>query len=968
MFTARLHVPLLVLVSLLIAGAASPADSQIVTTGNLRVEATDEAGGKLAAVRVTVTSPALIGSTMTRETSSLGQAFFPTLPPGTYAVRFEKDGMGTVLRNGIIVDIAKTYMVRVALTAGTSSEVATITGPAMLDETTAEVGATMSSEHLENIPTARDVWAVMQQAPRMRMERFDVGGSTMGTQTGYKNFGYGDQNRPMLEGVNLTEGTSGSGFYFDYGTFEQVNISGMGNNAEMPTPGTGYTMVIKSGGNNFRGMFYTDYQNSTMQGDNLTGNSHLTDPWPQGQGISRGDRLLFFKTYNFNAGGYAVKDKLWWFAGGFYQSMDKEKLGYDLRPGIDPTENKLAHGPFVDGKLKGTAGTLLANPTWKVTLLPSRQDRIVVFMADNWKTFPERGGDALNPPITTYWQASNSYARKLGWMHAFGARGMLDITLGLGGYRWPDWSNGAPSPAYQDIATRRFEGTRWAGAYQNYDPQRWQFYPTMTLFVENWLGGAHDIKFGVNREKYSAERLYAGHEGNVRYYLNNGKPYQVDLMNTPVRFNYWTWTNSFFLTDTFTRGRFSLSLGFRWDNYRADLPDMEWGGNNWAGLNPSVFGPQQFPGRKGVVDWKAAAPRLGVTYLLTPKTVLKVNYGRYWFFPGLLSASANKNQLGGAIYGWNDHNGNMVLDPGELGSLVNVYGARVSEIDPDLRQPYGDEFFVCVDRELKLLGGISLRTLYLYKGIEDLWQTVNGAWLDADKSYAGFYDRVQVPVKDEKGNNTTQMMTLYNLKPEYRGLARDLVTNMGAYDRNHNFQVVATKRMSGGWQLMSSLDLTWEKQTYVAQTGTTGASIGYGGPWNPNHDINNLQRHLNGVYKLSASFAAPFDVRVSPVVRYQLGQQWGRRAPYTGFNQGTVYVWMEDQAERRQPNIALIDFRAEKSVGLSRGMRAGFMFDMFNILNSNRMIRTTDMTGANFNKYTEILTPRVFRVGARFTF
>jgi hypothetical protein len=969
MSTQRLHIFSVLLLSLLLSiGVASLSSAQIVTTGNLRVEAADEHGAKLAGVKVTVSSPALIGKTMERSTSDQGQARFPTLPPGVYAVRFEKDGFGTTVRDGINVDVALTYMVRVTMKAGAGQEVTTISGDTpTIDETTAEVGTTVASEHLENIPTARDVWAVMQQAPRMRMERFDVGGSTMGTQTGYNNFGISGQNRPMLDGVNLTEGTSGSGFYFDYGTFEQVNISGMGNNAEMPVPGTGYTMVIKSGGNAYHGMFYTDYENSDFQSDNLT--DELRKPWPEGQGITTGDRLIFFKTYNFNVGGYAIKDRLWFFVGGFYQSMDKEKLGYALRPGIDPTTNDKAHGPFVSGKLKGTAGTLLANPTWKVTVLPTASDRVVLFMADNWKTFPERGGDALNPPETTYWQASNAYARKLGWMHAFGTKGLLDVTVGLGGYKWPDWSNGAGRPAYQDIGTRLYSGSRWAGDYQNYDPKRWQFYPTMTLFVDNWLGGSHDIKFGFDREKYEAERFYAGHPDNVRYYLNNGAPYQVDLMNTPTRYDYWTWTNAAFVTDTFAKGKWAFSLGVRWDSYRCDLPDMEWGGNNWAGVNP-MFGPQKFPGATGLVDWSAFAPRLGVTYLLTPNTVLKANYGRYWFFPGLLSSSANKNTLGGAIYRWTDVNGNRLLDPqlGEIGPLVSEYGARVATIDPNLKQPYGDEFFVSIDRELP--GGVSLRGLYLYQATEDNWQTYNAAW-PIDQSG---YDPVQVRELDEGGNPTGQFLTLWNLKPEYRGRFNDQVTSFEAYDRNHNLEVVVRRRMSGGWQVMSSLDLTWEKQ----QGLPSSAGGGSGAPWNPNFERFVVQSLLQGIFKLSASFSAPYDIRVSPVVRYQLGNPWGRRAAYTSyigpdgrsvaFNQGTVYVWMEEQNSRRRPNVTLIDFRAEKTFRLVRGMSAGVMFDLFNILNSNAMVNTTDLTGANFNKWIEILTPRIFRLGARFTF
>ena len=59
----------------------------------------------------------------------------------------------------------------------------------------------------------------------------------MGTQTTYFAYGYSGQNRPLVEGINTTEGTSAAGFYLDYGSFEEVFIGAAGNSAEMPNPG-----------------------------------------------------------------------------------------------------------------------------------------------------------------------------------------------------------------------------------------------------------------------------------------------------------------------------------------------------------------------------------------------------------------------------------------------------------------------------------------------------------------------------------------------------------------------------------------------------------------------------------------------------------------------------------------------------------------------------------------------------------
>lgn len=59
-----------------------------------------------------------------------------------------------------------------------------------------------------------------------------------------------------VEGINTTEGTGGAGFYFDYGSFEEVFLGVAGQGAEAATPGVQSQFLGKSGGNRFSGEFY----------------------------------------------------------------------------------------------------------------------------------------------------------------------------------------------------------------------------------------------------------------------------------------------------------------------------------------------------------------------------------------------------------------------------------------------------------------------------------------------------------------------------------------------------------------------------------------------------------------------------------------------------------------------------------------------------------------------------------------
>ena len=61
-------------------------------TGSIRGEVSDEEGGPLPGVIVTLQSEALIGGPQTTTTSAEGSYRFPSLPPGAYTLTFEMSG------------------------------------------------------------------------------------------------------------------------------------------------------------------------------------------------------------------------------------------------------------------------------------------------------------------------------------------------------------------------------------------------------------------------------------------------------------------------------------------------------------------------------------------------------------------------------------------------------------------------------------------------------------------------------------------------------------------------------------------------------------------------------------------------------------------------------------------------------------------------------------------------------------
>src|SRR3954467_2601038 len=241
------------------------------TTGSINGKVADSSGAVLPGVTVNATSPSSMG-TQTSVTDAGGNYRFPALPPGTYTVSFELAGFNTLKRENIQISMGFSATVNVELAVASLNETVTVTGDSpVIDTSNTRVQQNFKLEALQEIPNSRDLWSLLAVTPGVGMGRIDVGGNRAGTQTGYTAYGYAGQNRVLVEGINTTEGTSGAGFYVDYGSFEEVFLGTIGQGAEMPTPGVQSQMLGKSGGNKFQGEIYQDYARDSWQADNIIG-------------------------------------------------------------------------------------------------------------------------------------------------------------------------------------------------------------------------------------------------------------------------------------------------------------------------------------------------------------------------------------------------------------------------------------------------------------------------------------------------------------------------------------------------------------------------------------------------------------------------------------------------------------------------------------------------------------------------
>src|SRR5437660_4579398 len=299
----------------LLASSAFAQGGGASTTGSINGKVADSSGVVLPGVTVTASSPSLMG-VQTAVSDTSGNYRFPALPPGSYTVTFDLPGFNTLKRENIQIAMGFTATVNVELAVASLQETVTVTGDSpVIDTSNTRVQQNFKLEALQEIPNARDMWSLLAVTPAVQMSRIDVGGNRAGTQTGYSAYGYSGQNRVLVEGINTTEGTSGAGFYFDYGSFEEVFLGTIGQGAEMPTPGVQSQFLGKSGGNRFQGEIYQDFENNKLQTDNVAKHvpsRFLFSPTNTGGIRLHSNETAKYRDSNLNVGGPIRRDKLWW--------------------------------------------------------------------------------------------------------------------------------------------------------------------------------------------------------------------------------------------------------------------------------------------------------------------------------------------------------------------------------------------------------------------------------------------------------------------------------------------------------------------------------------------------------------------------------------------------------------------------------------------------------------------------------
>jgi hypothetical protein len=295
----------------------APAASAQVFTGRIDVTVEDVTGGRLPGVNVDLTGPV----NQSQVTDTQGQAHFLNLPVGAYAVKAGLSGFNNYVNPNVLVAAGAATPMAVKLGVAGTAETINVTAASPIIDVKRETTTTnITLEELQNIPTARDPWVIMQSVPTIYVDRVNVGGSESGQQSNYQGKGsQATDNTWSIDGVPITDmgSTGATPTYYDFDMFQEMSITTGGANAENPTPGVQLNLVLKKGSNTPHGSARYYFENEKLQGNNMDptlarsigGSSAacLASNYTQ----HCGNRTDQYKDYGFELGGPVLKDKIW---------------------------------------------------------------------------------------------------------------------------------------------------------------------------------------------------------------------------------------------------------------------------------------------------------------------------------------------------------------------------------------------------------------------------------------------------------------------------------------------------------------------------------------------------------------------------------------------------------------------------------------------------------------------------------
>ena len=1001
---------LIVVFALLIAGSAL-AQYQ---TGNIYGKVVAKDGSILPGVTVSLTG---VGAPQTGVTGPNGEFHFLNLAPGTYSLKAELSGYGAATRSGIGVRVGSNADITITMNPSVAESI-TVTAEAPLIDTRKSGAATnVTNVELQQTPQNRDPWAVLQSTASVQVDRINVGGTQSGQQSVYYAKGaLGRDNTWNMDGVNITDmgATGSSPVYFDFDTFEELQITTSGSDPRISTPGVQLNMVTKRGTNDFKGSARYLYTPGSTSPD-------ATVPDEAAGYLASTNHNNFVRDYGLELGGPLWRDRAW-----FWVARGDQKISTWQSQGIN-----------ADGSLQFLIpdNTVLRNKNLKLNGQLASSNSGVAYYTFGDKVRNARGLSPTMPFETAYHQSGPTKIYKLEDTQIVGS------SLYLTGM-WSKVSGGfalAANGGEGESAPSSWRAidSVWHDNYSTYvtDRPQKQYRVDGSKFFD--MGKTnHELKFGFgyrNTPVQSTTVWPGPSHGRIDYSPSNlptlctaqGLPSNCyrGVLPRDVAVGYDEKYNDEYVGDTIMFHNVTVQAGLRFDQQKTTNVAQS------IGANPIIADPLTlpcikslgcpnnqlsaqlpaltYPGDPQWLKWNTVSPRISATW--TPgadrRTLLRAGYNRYVSQLGSVVSGGNPLAYSAFYFYGVDANGDHTIQRNELQMIRNYTGVNPANpgslssvtrrIDYNMKVPTTDEFMVGGEREL--FTDFSLGLNYTYRKYNNLFWTT----FEKHQGQGDYYTSADyVPATTASGtpimaggtfnNNghtfTTPLVQVYTLAPNVPVPVYRVVTTRPGYSQKYDgLELNATKRLSHNFMLRAAAsynDYTQScgagsfrnptpqlAQCFDGQVAPQSAGSGAFG-----NDFINAKWNLNvtGLYQF------PWQISLGANLLYRQGYPAVQRDTTSGLKENVTAV-LSPVGDIRFDNVYEFDMRLAKDFRFPGGLGLTIAADAFNVPNSRTILQretnilNTSAAGVTTSsaagwRITEMQAPRAWRIGAKITY
>ena len=943
---------------LLLVASAALAQSQ---SGAIVGKVMAQDGSALPGVSITLTG---IGAPQTFITNQQGEYRFLGLHPGSYRVSAELSGFSTVNR-AVEVTLAQNAEIDLRLVPAAAETITVTAATPVIDRRDAGTGATIDNIEMEQVPTARDPWVVLQSVPGVLVDRVNVGGNESGQQSYFVGKGVErHQTEWNLDGVVVTDmaATGTSGFYYDFDSFDEIQVQTGGADPSVRTPGVQLTMVTKRGSNDFRGSgrwFWTD---KSLQSD-ATVPDEAKSYFAEG-----GNSIDHIDDYGIEAGGPLLRDRLWMWGAYSGNAIDNFSSGDAQVTRTDLTN--------VNAKINGQ-------------FMPQNNAE-VSFMWNNKEVFG-RGLSVTRPIETAKNQTGPGYVLKLQDTHVFSQNLYLTGTLAKiqNGYEL-DPIGGRDVDAWWD------EENGWHRTHSYFSQDTPQENARIDGSAYVGTGSLnHELKFGFGYRDtpVKSETVWPGN-GNFGNFYDG---YALAALTRPAVPNFGSRYIDAYIGDTLIFGNLTVTGGLRYDIQRA----KNFGSSVPANpVVPDLLPAVTYDGDTETLEWNGISPRIGATWALgeNKRSIIRASYSRYLDQLGSSDAGSSNPfyRVQMLYYYWEDTNGDKTVQRGEIDFDSGLYsfsnidpenpaaGFAPGRLDFDMNPPQTDEIVLGFSQEIGPAFALGVNLSYRDRK-NFLWDRYEKTRFGNDFYTSADYVLVPAPITGTLPDGTPYSKQSYRLRAGTPAPVNFVTTNRDGYSQTYKgIEVFATKRMTSRWMLRANAtimdwtqnvddeaivnptELVVNDSCSVCDGGTVGSNGGNAG-W-----INSRWS-----YSINSSIQLPYALQFGTAITGREGYiipYYRRINNRDGLGNLNLMVVPEFGSERLD-DLLNVDLRLARDFAFGRGTAINLALDLFNATNERTVLyRAPRLLSANGTDVTtnakieRLQSPRVWRIGARFSF